>query len=330
MKYFISHSSKNFHYGESIVQLLIDIGVSHEDIIFTSKSGFGIPKGENIFDWLKSKIEDKPFVIYLLSDEYYSSVACLNEIGAAWIVENKHIALFTPGFNLNNPKFKEGAIDPRKIGVFIDDKNDMLEFVTLISKNENKYIKPVIINHAVTSFLKSINNYSQNENRTINHDSVDSEINEKNVKEQESELHTPVEVNENSITPYIMFSDSIKQNKLSDEELLLINYMIDLGKTTLGDRWMAEGEIQNIRNWEEVNELNDYLSSNYDTAMNKLKLRNFLDIYSKTSHGNPREFILVESISNHLLDLPGNIHRVLTNTKEKYHKRNINTMDLPF
>lgn len=44
MKYFISHSSKNLHYGESIVQLLIDIGVPHDDIIFTSKSGFEFQK----------------------------------------------------------------------------------------------------------------------------------------------------------------------------------------------------------------------------------------------------------------------------------------------
>lgn len=330
MKYFISHSSKNFHYGESIVQLLIDIGVPHDDIIFTSKSGFGIPKGENIFEWLKSKIEDKPFVIYLLSDEYYSSVACLNEMGAAWIVENKHIALFTPKFNLKNPKFQEGAIDPRKIGVFIDNKDDMLEFATLISKNENKYIKPIIINHAINSFFNSINIYSHNESKVINHHSVENDINGSNVKEKESQLHPLVEVKENSNSMYIKFSDSIMQQKLGDEELLLINYMVDLGKPTLGDRWMAEEEVQNIRNWEEVNGLNNHLSKNYDTALNKLKLRKFLNIYSETSHGNPREFILIETISNHLLELPDAIHLVLAKTKEKHQKRNTNTMDLPF
>ena len=106
--------------------------------------------------------------------------------------------------------------------------------------------------------------------------------------------------------------------------------MVDIGKTTLGDRWMAKGEVQNIRNWEEINELNNYLSSKYNTALNKLKLRNFLDVYSKTSHGNSREFVLIESISNHLLDLPSNIQQVLTKTKEKYHEGSINTMDLPF
>lgn len=330
MKYFISHSSKDSFYGESLVQLLINIGIPHDNIIFTSKSGFGIPKGVNIFDWLKSQIEDKPFVIYLLSDEYYSSVACLNEMGAAWMVENEHIALFTPRFDLNNPKFREGAIDPRKMSVFIDKKDDMLEFISLISNIENKDIKPVIAEHAINDFLDSINNYHNNTNKIINHTPVDNKIND--IKKK-SGLQTPVELKKDSADLYVNFLDNIEQKKLSDAELLLIDYMIDSGQTTLGDRWMAEGEINNIRNWEVVNELNNYLSNNYNTALNKLKLRKLLDVYSKTSHGNPREFILIEEISNHLLDLPSEIHQILNQTKEKYkekNKKSINNMDLPF
>ncbi len=50
-------------------------------------------KKENIFKWLKGRISEKPFVIYLLSPEYFSSVACLNEMGAAWVVENQHVAI---------------------------------------------------------------------------------------------------------------------------------------------------------------------------------------------------------------------------------------------
>lgn len=93
MNFFISHSSKDIKYGEAVLQLLLDVGVLQHQIIFTSKAGYGIPKGKDIFAWLKSKINEKPFVIYLLSEEYYSSIACLNEMGAAWVIENEHIAL---------------------------------------------------------------------------------------------------------------------------------------------------------------------------------------------------------------------------------------------
>ena len=67
MKIFISHTSKNKDYGNLLVDLLRNIGVKDIEIIFTSNIAFGIPVGKNIFNWLKSQIEEKPFVIYLLS-----------------------------------------------------------------------------------------------------------------------------------------------------------------------------------------------------------------------------------------------------------------------
>ena len=77
MKLFLSHSSKDVDYGNALVDLLISIGVKSDKIIFTSNVAHGIPIGENIFQWLKEEIEEKPFVIYLLSPNYYKSVACL-------------------------------------------------------------------------------------------------------------------------------------------------------------------------------------------------------------------------------------------------------------
>lgn len=116
MKIFISHSSKNADYGNALVNLLTGIGISGEQIIFTSNDAYGIPIGQNIFDWLKTQIKEKPYVLYLLSPEYYKSVACLNEMGAAWVIENKHTMIFTPNFKLDSYEFQNGAIDPREIG----------------------------------------------------------------------------------------------------------------------------------------------------------------------------------------------------------------------
>ena len=120
MKIFISHSSENKDYGNALVDLLTSIEVKSEDIIYTSNDAYGIPIGKDIFDWLKSKIEEKPFVIYLLSPEYYKSRTCLNEVGAAWIVENDHAMIFTPNFDLDSYEFKNGAINPREIGFYIN------------------------------------------------------------------------------------------------------------------------------------------------------------------------------------------------------------------
>ncbi|TMN22694.1 hypothetical protein [Lentibacillus cibarius] len=102
-----------------------------------------------------------------------------------------------------------------------------------------------------------------------------------------------------------------------------------MGQETLGYRWKAEGEIQNIKQWEEVNDLDDQLSRNYSKALNKLIIRNFLEVYDTTSYGNPREYILVKVISNHLLDLPVDMVSVLDEMMEKY-KGFVNSDTLPF
>jgi tetratricopeptide (TPR) repeat protein len=156
MKIFISHSSKNTDYGLALVNLLTGVGVAHDSIVFTSDSSYGIPVGYKIFDWLKAQISDRPFVIFLLSPDYYSSVACLNEMGAAWVVENQHAALFTPNFDLDDPNFRNGALDPREIGFFINDEDRVTEFIDSLKKDFSITDKPVVINRKREEFLKNV------------------------------------------------------------------------------------------------------------------------------------------------------------------------------
>ena len=56
-------------------------------------------------------------VFFILSDNYYQSVASMNEMGAAWILQTKYTTVLLPNF-----EFKEiqGAINPRKIGLKLD------------------------------------------------------------------------------------------------------------------------------------------------------------------------------------------------------------------
>lgn len=127
-KIFISHSSKDCEYGEAIVKLLRGLGVKRQQIIFTSNDDYGIPIGKNIFDYLKSQISEGAYMIYLLSDDYYKSVPCLNEMGAAWVVQNDYRVIGVPDFDFTNPNFSSGAIDPRVIGFSLDNKKRLVEF----------------------------------------------------------------------------------------------------------------------------------------------------------------------------------------------------------
>ncbi|KYH06685.1 hypothetical protein A1704_23010 [Chryseobacterium cucumeris] len=156
MKIFLSHSSKNKFYGEKLVELLRSVGVKETEIIFTSNTAYGIPVGQNIFNWLKSQISENPFVIYLLSEEYYQSIACLNEMGAAWIIENKHAAIFTPNFNLSSKEFQTGALDPREMGFYINDEERILSFLHLISESFEISQNHIIISQSVKKFLNEL------------------------------------------------------------------------------------------------------------------------------------------------------------------------------
>ncbi|MBT2217117.1 hypothetical protein KK120_14915 [Virgibacillus dakarensis] len=337
MKFFISHSSKNFKYGEAIVQLLMDVGMPQKNIIFTSKVGYGIPKGKDIFKWLKSEIKERPFVIYLLSEEYYSSIACLNEMGAAWIIENEHIALFTPGFNPGNPKFWDGAIEPRELGIFVDDKDDVFEFVEIVINKLGNNVKPIIIDQAITKYLKSVEDIKRNiendkseKKMEVNNDKQDGKRDLIETLSADSIPQSKSTINTSNDSPYEKFKEDIQKGKLADEELLLIKYLVDMGKDVLGDRWMTDGEIENIKQWEDENDLDNYLSENYIKALGKFKIRKFIKVYSTTSYGNPREYTLIEEISNHLLDFPEDIINILNKMVNRHQAPYNISSELPF
>lgn len=136
-KIFISHSSKDKKYGKALVRLIESIGVSNKDIIFTSDDIHGIPLGKNIFDFLKDEISNNAYMVYLLSDNYFESPACLNEMGASWIIKNDYTFIGTPEFSFSNPKFSGIAIDIRTVGFTMDNRSRLIEFRDIIYKKFN-------------------------------------------------------------------------------------------------------------------------------------------------------------------------------------------------
>ena len=163
MKIFISHSSKNVEYGNALVNLLTGVGISGDQIIFTSNDAYGIPTGQNIFDWLKNLINEKPYVLYLLSPEYYKSVACLNEMGAAWVTENKHTMIFTPNFKLDSYEFRNGALDPREIGFYINNYDKLIAFIDSLRSDYNVTTNQVLITQKIREFIEIIKLKSEKE-----------------------------------------------------------------------------------------------------------------------------------------------------------------------
>lgn len=307
MKIFISHSSLNKNYGNILVDLLRGLGINEDDIIFTSNIAYGIPVGKNIFTWLKSQITENPFVIYLLSEEYYKSVACLNEMGAAWIIDNEHVAIFTPDFDLKSKEFQNGALDPREIGFFINDEERIFSFVKYLNANFKISSNPVIINQEVKKLLLRIQDIKIDKATEPQEKKVfkpDINIFTHPIKQDDYiNIDATTKSKESSNSAY-KFVESILLKTLTEEELLLIHYMIETARTTLFIGWQEQNELDNITEWENINNLNSKLSTAYSAVVRRIKLRGFTEVSATTSSGNPKEIKLKDEIEKIFLDLP--------------------------
>lgn len=117
-KIFISHSSQDIEFVQPLVTLFGSMGLNSENMFCSSVPGYNVPLDKNIFDYLKMQFKNYDLhVIFVLSENYYNSAACLNEMGAAWILQHKYTSVLIPQFEFHNIK---GAIDPMRISIMLD------------------------------------------------------------------------------------------------------------------------------------------------------------------------------------------------------------------
>lgn len=160
-KIFLSHSSKDKPYGDAIVALLLKVGLSTEQILYSSSEACGIPIGKNIYNYLRETIQDGAYMVYLLSDHYYESIACMNEMGAAWMRQNEYLLLATPGFDYGNDKFQKGAANPRSLAVSMDNMDRMREFVVHVKNIFGIDVDSIQIEISLKEYFKTLDEIKQ-------------------------------------------------------------------------------------------------------------------------------------------------------------------------
>ena len=120
-KIFITHSSKDKEYVVILCDLLKKMNIPKENIICTSDSRYKIPNGESTYVWLKKQfMKSNLHMIFVLSRNYFKSLPCLNEMGAAWLMAEKTDLLLLPGFGFSELKKYECCLDKNIQGVSID------------------------------------------------------------------------------------------------------------------------------------------------------------------------------------------------------------------
>lgn len=129
-KLFISHSSLDQKYVDQFVELLKRFGFREKDIFYSSNITTGVEPGELIFDRLKSELTNTPVVLYFLSQNYYESVVCLNEMGASWVMTDKHYPIALPGFS---PDEIRGAIKKDRLTICLNEKTSVKAIHSLLN-----------------------------------------------------------------------------------------------------------------------------------------------------------------------------------------------------
>lgn len=105
------------------VELLEDMGMTENTIFCSSCEGYNISWGKDIYGYLAKEFKNDRknlMVLFMLSDNYYKSPACLNEMGATWILKKDYRSILLPGFEYEDI---DGAINAQQIGIKLDDAN---------------------------------------------------------------------------------------------------------------------------------------------------------------------------------------------------------------
>lgn len=88
-KIFISHSSNDKDVVDLFKKFILNagLGILDSDIAYTSAPETGVPTGNSIPQYIKDNIKSSDFVFFIISENYRRSEVCLNEMGAAWILD---------------------------------------------------------------------------------------------------------------------------------------------------------------------------------------------------------------------------------------------------
>lgn len=147
-KIFISHSSKDIKLVSSFVDniLKLCIGLNDSDIFCTSIEEMGIRSGQNFREAIKTELINSKVIIQIITANYKESEVCMNEMGAAWVLNKNVVPFILSPINFTNVGFIQSsnqllALDQKdKLLKFIEDSRGSLYDLNLNVISVNRYI----------------------------------------------------------------------------------------------------------------------------------------------------------------------------------------------
>ena len=131
----ISHSTLDKEFCDLFVELLASLTFTNKTIIYTSKPEFAVPLSADIYEYLRKSLEKRSiWVFFMLSENFYNSAACLNEMGAAWVRQSRYYSVLLPNFE---HKDRKGAINLNRQTLDLCDPVRLTELFELFRKTWN-------------------------------------------------------------------------------------------------------------------------------------------------------------------------------------------------
>lgn len=123
-KIFISHSTKDVKYVEHLIELIESMGVTEKQIFCSSFEPYGIPLGENFLERIKQELSNEVIVLFVLTQNFLASPICLCEMGATWVLANRHVPILIPPFDFSDIR----GVMPLTQGFKINEPNKLNSF----------------------------------------------------------------------------------------------------------------------------------------------------------------------------------------------------------
>ena len=247
-KIFISHRSLDSKIVNELVQYMENVGIEKDEIFYTSADSTGarFELGPEV----KKALNEAEVFVVVLSDNYFNSVYCCNELGFLW-ANNKNVVVFgLPG--IDSPKDYHGFVsdwmnrrlnNPRHIDFLYDQ----------LKKYSNK---------------KDLSTLKLNEYKDFYIEKVDKIIDEwsKSKLKKEVVKYTPEKIFD--------IDTLVGNGYYSDKELMFFKYLIDTNNYTWG---FSENITCDVKKWEKKNRLQPFLSDELENFLIMLVRKNYLN-----------------------------------------------------
>ena len=171
---FISHASSD----ELLVSLFVDLilcsgsGLTPDNIVYTSREDTGVVNGDEIPQAIKDCIRCSRMFFMMVSEAYRASEVCLNEMGAAWMIDDlpKKIVLL-PGVGFERIGWLMSLVK----GTRITDEDGLDAIHDQVMEAFSTHVQTSTWNRSKRQFLKEIEKETSLVVPQITHKESDSE-----------------------------------------------------------------------------------------------------------------------------------------------------------